>query len=39
VVPVDTFGTDGQWGEIDNPADVALYRNMVKEGELRLEDA
>jgi len=27
-----TFGTDGQWGEIDNPEDVALYQNMVKEG-------
>jgi choline kinase len=36
---VDTFGTDGQWGEIDNPEDVALYQNMIREGELLLEDA
>jgi L-glutamine-phosphate cytidylyltransferase len=36
--PVATFGTDGQWGEIDNPEDVALYENMVREGELQLED-
>jgi len=35
---VGTFGTDGQWGEIDNPEDVALYQNMVREGELVLED-
>jgi choline kinase len=37
--PIDTFGTDGQWGEIDNPEDVALYQKMVREGELLLEDA
>jgi choline kinase len=37
-LPIDTIGTDGQWGEIDNPADVALYRQMVQEGELVLED-
>lgn len=36
---IGTFGTDGQWGEIDNPEDVALYQNMVREGELLLEDA
>ena len=36
-VPIGTFGTEGQWGEIDNPEDVALYRNMVREGELLLE--
>jgi L-glutamine-phosphate cytidylyltransferase len=36
---ISTFGTDGQWGEIDNPEDVALYQNMVREGELLLEDA
>jgi choline kinase len=36
---IDTFGTDGQWGEIDNPEDVALYQNMVREGELLLEEA
>jgi choline kinase len=38
-LPIDTFPTDGQWGEIDNPQDVALYEAMVREGELRLEDA
>jgi choline kinase len=37
-VPINTFGTDGQWGEIDNPEDVALYQNMVRNGELVLED-
>ena len=37
-VPIDTFGTDGQWGEIDNPEDVALYEDMVETGELLLED-
>jgi len=36
---VATFSTDGQWGEVDNPEDVALYQAMVTEGELRLEDA
>jgi len=35
---IDTFGTDGQWGEIDNPEDVALYHDMVKGGDLRLEE-
>ena len=37
-LPIDTFATDGQWGEIDNPEDVALYEKMVSEGELVLED-
>jgi hypothetical protein len=37
-VAIETFGTDGQWGEIDNPEDVALYRNMVREGTLLLDD-
>lgn len=36
---IGTFGTDGQWGEIDNPEDVALYQTMVRQGELLLEDA
>jgi choline kinase len=36
-VPIDTLGASGQWGEIDNPEDVALYRDMVREGELVLE--
>ena len=38
-LPIGTFGTDGQWGEIDNPEDVALYQNMVRDGELLLEEA
>jgi len=37
-LPIGTFGTDGQWGEIDNPQDVALYQDMVREGELLLDD-
>lgn len=36
-LPIDTFSTDGQWGEIDNPGDVKLYQKMVREGELLLE--
>jgi L-glutamine-phosphate cytidylyltransferase len=35
---VNAFGTDGQWGEIDSPEDVALYQYMVREGELNLEE-
>jgi choline kinase len=35
--PINTFGTDGQWGEIDNPEDVALYQDLISEGELVLE--
>jgi choline kinase len=38
-LPIGTFATDGQWGEIDNPEDVTLYQDMVSEGELLLEDA
>ncbi len=36
-VPIMTLGTTGQWGEIDNPGDLALYERMVDAGELRLE--
>jgi L-glutamine-phosphate cytidylyltransferase len=39
LAPISTFATDGQWGEIDNPEDVALYQDMVRDGELQLEDA
>ena len=35
--PIATLGTDGQWGEIDNPSDLALYERMVGDGELALE--
>jgi choline kinase len=36
-ISIGTFGTDGQWGEIDNPEDAALYQELIKEGELTLE--
>jgi choline kinase len=36
-VTIGTIGTDGQWGEIDNPSDLALYERMAKDGELLLE--
>jgi choline kinase len=36
---IGTFGTDGQWGEIDNPKDVTLYQSMIRDGELVLDDA
>ena len=36
-IQIGTFGTDGQWGEIDNPEDLAIYRKMISEGELELE--
>jgi len=35
---IDTFAIDGEWGEIDNPEDVALYRDMVERGELVLDE-
>jgi L-glutamine-phosphate cytidylyltransferase len=35
--PIHTVATDGQWGEIDNPDDVALYEKLVAERELVLE--
>jgi len=37
-LPIATLETDGQWGEIDNPEDVALYEGLVRDGELALED-
>ena len=37
-VSVSAYGTNGQWGEIDSPEDVALYQNMVRKGELILEE-
>jgi len=37
-LPISTFATDGQWGEIDNPGDLALYQEMIRSGELQLED-
>jgi choline kinase len=38
-VHIGTFGTDGQWGEIDNPQDAELYESMLAKGELVLESA
>lgn len=38
IIPIATFGTDGQWGEIDNPGDIALYQTMIREGDIELED-
>ena len=37
--PIGTFGADGQWGEIDNQEDVALYQTMIREGDLVLEES
>jgi L-glutamine-phosphate cytidylyltransferase len=36
-VPINTYGTDGQWGEIDSPGDVDLYQKMLADGTLVLE--
>jgi len=36
-VGISTYGTDGQWGEIDNAEDVALYQAMLAEKALTLE--
>ncbi len=36
-VQIGTFGTDGQWGELDNPQDAELYESMLARGELVLE--
>jgi L-glutamine-phosphate cytidylyltransferase len=33
-IRIGTLGTDGQWGEIDNPEDLALYERMTRDGEL-----
>ena len=38
-VSIGTFGTDGQWGEIDNPGDVELYQDMLRSGDLVLEES
>ena len=34
---ISTFATDGEWGEVDNAEDVALYEQMVRDGDLQLE--
>jgi choline kinase/ubiquinone/menaquinone biosynthesis C-methylase UbiE len=38
-IPIGTLGTDGQWGEIDNPDDLALYERMMRDGELARPEA
>ncbi|HEX3685570.1 MAG TPA: phosphocholine cytidylyltransferase family protein [Bryobacteraceae bacterium] len=38
-IEIGTFGAHGQWGEIDNPDDVALYATMARSGELLIDDA
>ncbi len=37
-IPIHTLPTHGQWGEIDQPGDVLLYRRMIEAGELILEE-
>jgi choline kinase len=34
---IATLQTDGHWGEVDNPGDLALYERMVTDGELLLD--
>jgi hypothetical protein len=36
--PIKTVGIAGQWGEIDSATDLDLYEQMVREGDLRLEN-
>jgi L-glutamine-phosphate cytidylyltransferase len=36
-LPIMTVATNGQWGEVDNADDLALYEGMVRDGEVRLE--
>jgi L-glutamine-phosphate cytidylyltransferase len=36
-IVISTVGTDGEWGEIDNPGDVDLYQSMIRDAELTLE--
>jgi L-glutamine-phosphate cytidylyltransferase len=38
IVQIAAFGTNSQWGEIDNPGDAELYRDMLRGGELQLEE-
>jgi L-glutamine-phosphate cytidylyltransferase len=38
-LPIGTYGTNSQWGEIDNPGDVELYQGMIRDGELALEES
>jgi choline kinase len=38
-IDIHACGTDGQWGELDNPQDAELYEAMARNGELELEGA
>ena len=39
ILPIYTFGCNGQWGEIDDLDDLNLYHRMLQQGDLKLEDA
>jgi choline kinase len=34
--PISTLPTRGQWGEVDNPSDIAVYEAMAATGQLEL---
>jgi choline kinase len=36
--PISTLATHGNWGEIDNPSDLALYERMTRDGEITLDE-
>ena len=36
--PIRTLATQGNWGEIDNPSDLALYEQMTRSGEITLDE-
>ena len=38
-LPIGTYASHSQWGEIDNPGDAELYQVMIREGELTLEES
>lgn len=38
-LPIATLATEGGWGEVDNPSDLELYEQMLRTGELRLDEA
>ena len=38
-LPIATFATSGQWGEIDNPEMFVSMKQMIREGSLGLEAA
>jgi choline kinase len=35
---IGTYATDGHWGEIDSPEDARLYGEMIRKGDLLLEE-